>query len=376
MSTKYEFGSQVPTDVLAGRLAELATAVVARMNHEGEAFDREFTCRIPAENDRDADLVLSEASFRLMALSTQLTEAQEALDRLQGKYAALKSQLDTANQLKANAELLVEVQQRLAAAEQAEPVKYECQTMPLVDATIWSKWKECSKEIFDCVSVNPEYMGLKWRVRKLYTSPPPSAPVDEFTGWYCAHCRRGVDSSEVTFHEQHQVCGRVITNDRPPPPSAGVPDGWQLVPKEITPEMQRAYFDVIDKNMDRVQTDARFGRFANNALAYKAMLQSSPPAPKGERLDSERLHENLIFVGYTNGCQILYASDDKRGGEGSFYKTTDHDCFIPLYMLKTHQHRIQSTSKMMVTLDMIQEARKVQPPTEPAPKGESRGGKS
>lgn len=40
----------------------------------------------------------------------------------------------------------------------------------------------------------------------------------EYKGWYCAHCERGVDGSEVTLHEQHEVCGRVITNDVPPKP--------------------------------------------------------------------------------------------------------------------------------------------------------------
>lgn len=52
----------------------------------------------------------------------------------------------------------------------------------------------------------------------------PQAEAD-YKGWYCAHCQRGVDSSEVTYHEQHTVCGRVITNDRPPkqPQAEAVP---------------------------------------------------------------------------------------------------------------------------------------------------------
>ena len=45
-----------------------------------------------------------------------------------------------------------------------------------------------------------------------------ASDVNEFKGWYCAHCQRGVDGSEVTFNEQHEVCGRVITDDVPPPP--------------------------------------------------------------------------------------------------------------------------------------------------------------
>ena len=42
-----------------------------------------------------------------------------------------------------------------------------------------------------------------------------------FNGWYCAHCQRGVDAGEVTCNEQHEACGRVISDDVPPPtPSA------------------------------------------------------------------------------------------------------------------------------------------------------------
>ena len=58
-----------------------------------------------------------------------------------------------------------------------------------------------------------------------------------------------------------------------------VPEGWKLVPLEPTINMQRAYFDVIDRNLKRVQTDATFGRFSSNQEAYKAMLAASPPLP-------------------------------------------------------------------------------------------------
>jgi len=40
----------------------------------------------------------------------------------------------------------------------------------------------------------------------------------EYKGWYCAQCERGVDGSEVTFYEQHEACGRIITDDVPPKP--------------------------------------------------------------------------------------------------------------------------------------------------------------
>jgi hypothetical protein len=40
--------------------------------------------------------------------------------------------------------------------------------------------------------------------------------------------------------------------------------------------MQHAYFRVIDKNLDRVQTDALFGRYESSKEAYRAMLSAAP----------------------------------------------------------------------------------------------------
>ncbi len=62
MSTDYKnLNERVPTETLAKRLDELSHAVT-----EGrEAVLREFTMRVPAELDRDADLVLSAAAARL-----------------------------------------------------------------------------------------------------------------------------------------------------------------------------------------------------------------------------------------------------------------------------------------------------------------------
>lgn len=62
------------------------------------------------------------------------------------------------------------------------------------------------------------------------------------------------------------------------------------------------------------------------------------------------MKDDLIFVGYTNGYQILYASES---GEGSFYNDTENECYIPLYMLKSHAHRIETTTGGNITLDDI-----------------------
>jgi len=65
MSTKYKSSKEVPTEVLIERLKELSRAVAHRKLNN---FENEFTMRIPAECDRDADLVLSEAANRLKLL--------------------------------------------------------------------------------------------------------------------------------------------------------------------------------------------------------------------------------------------------------------------------------------------------------------------
>lgn len=93
------------------------------------------------------------------------------------------------------------------------------------------------------------------------------ASDDEYVGWYCAHCQRGVDASEVTYHEQHEACGRVITDDRPPKPAPSIPEGWKLVPIEPTPEMIDAA-----EYVDWGDTDVR-GSCIN---AWDRMLAAAP----------------------------------------------------------------------------------------------------
>lgn len=63
MSTEYKYPAQVPTEVLSDRLHQLALAAA-----EGDRG--EFTMRVPVEFDRDADMVLEEASRRLRATLT------------------------------------------------------------------------------------------------------------------------------------------------------------------------------------------------------------------------------------------------------------------------------------------------------------------
>jgi hypothetical protein len=69
MSRVYDSPEKVPNSVLADRLEVLSDAIVERMKgDDGKAMDREYTCRIPAEVDRDPDIVLQEAAERIRRL--------------------------------------------------------------------------------------------------------------------------------------------------------------------------------------------------------------------------------------------------------------------------------------------------------------------
>ena len=73
MSTQYKKPSEVPTDTLIIRVENLADAVT-----KGEPGKDEFTMRIPAECDRDADIVLTEFARRFKELEKQLAKANES----------------------------------------------------------------------------------------------------------------------------------------------------------------------------------------------------------------------------------------------------------------------------------------------------------
>lgn len=70
-------------------------------------------------------------------------------------------------------------------------------------------------------------------------------------------------------------------------------------------------------------------------------------------MPDKETQDDLIHVGYTNGYQIKYAKGDTEDSVGQFYGTTDGNSLIPLYMLKSHAERIETTSQGNITLEMI-----------------------
>ncbi len=76
-------------------------------------------------------------------------------------------------------------------------------------------------------------------------------------------------------------------------------------------------------------------------------------------MTDKEVQDELIFVGYTNGAQVLYANKERYGGQGAFFKTSEHECYIPLYMLRKHAHRLKSPA-FKITVEDIVGAQKVQ----------------
>ena len=89
MSTKYKNSSDVPIDVIVARLKELSDAITGGR----ESQSREFTMRIPAECDRDADLVISEAANRIEQLRAANRDLQARVAELEDliRYAQVES---------------------------------------------------------------------------------------------------------------------------------------------------------------------------------------------------------------------------------------------------------------------------------------------
>ena len=70
-------------------------------------------------------------------------------------------------------------------------------------------------------------------------------------------------------------------------------------------------------------------------------------------MTDKETQDDLIFVGYTNGYQISYAKGNEEESVGQFYGTTDGNSLIPLYMLKSHAYRLETTSHGNITLEKI-----------------------
>ena len=83
MSHKYKDGDHIPSEVICKRLDELSDTITRGKRH----IDREFTMRIPAELDRDPDLVLLIAAKRIRELENKLKYLEKASDNFNSWFA-------------------------------------------------------------------------------------------------------------------------------------------------------------------------------------------------------------------------------------------------------------------------------------------------
>lgn len=78
MSNKYKDGDKVPASVICDRLYVLSCALTTQGR---DAFEREFTMRIPAELDRDPDLVMSRAANIIEEQQEEIAQLREQLSK-------------------------------------------------------------------------------------------------------------------------------------------------------------------------------------------------------------------------------------------------------------------------------------------------------
>jgi len=60
-----------------------------------------------------------------------------------------------------------------------------------------------------------------------------------------------------------------------------------------------------------------------------------------EEKNIEKGHQELVFIGYTNGAQIYHSAVYEDEASGIFFPDTYGETVIPLYMLKCHEHRME-----------------------------------
>lgn len=81
MSNKYKHGDKVPDEVLYERMNQLIRSITTR-----EDFPSDFYMRIPAELDRDADLVMSQMVTNSREKDTRIKELEEELALQESHY--------------------------------------------------------------------------------------------------------------------------------------------------------------------------------------------------------------------------------------------------------------------------------------------------
>ena len=107
-------------------------------------------------------------------------------------------------------------------------------------------------------------------------------------------------------------------------------------------ELERQLSSTKDLLESSMLSEATAKQYAEEVNKQNAAL-----AAQVKELKSELRQEKLIHIGFTNESQVQYVTEDKE--EGAFYPNSDNGCYIPVYMLNVHAHRVGPDSKIYCT---------------------------
>ena len=79
MSTKYKYPKDVPIEILISRLNELSDIITGE--NPKQNMEREFNMRIPAEYDRDPDLVMAISATRMKDITKENEHLAEVINK-------------------------------------------------------------------------------------------------------------------------------------------------------------------------------------------------------------------------------------------------------------------------------------------------------
>jgi len=118
------------------------------------------------------------------------------------------------------------------------------------------------------------------------------------------------------------------------------PDEWKMDEFQRNAEKLEAERDALVLKLQTAEENARQQR----DMKAKAREQRDALAAKVKNLENELRQRKLIHIGFTNESQVQYVTEQKE--DGSFYPDSDNGCYIPVYMLDVHAHRVGSDSEI------------------------------
>jgi chromosome segregation ATPase len=160
--------------------------------------------------------------------------------------------------------------------------------------------------------------------------------------WYeIDRLKAQLESAKNLFAQFYQVLGAHDANENALDAALAASDG--NFDFELCPYVAEVDVDGLQDDNEQLRIKLSGAEAACRLLHEDKQVLSKELAKANERvkeLEEELATKELLHVGFTNGSQIKYAKVE----EGSFYPNTDGNCYIPLYMLKSHEHRIETTS--------------------------------